>query len=91
MKNLSRLSDKEKARVLARRAYAKQRRMKNPEKVEKNQRDFFLRYAENQNIELPEDEEKALVLARRAYAKQRRMKNPEKVSQKSTPETNSDA
>ena len=80
MKNLSRMSDEEKARVLARRAYAKQ-----------NQKNFYLRHAENQNIELPEDEEKALVLACRAYAKQRRMKNPEKVSQKSTPETNSDA
>lgn len=43
------------------------------------------------NLSRMSDEEKALVLARRAYAKQRRMKNPEKVSQKSTPETNSDA
>lgn len=46
MKDLSLLSEKERAVLLARREYCRAWRKANPEKVAKHQADFYLRQAE---------------------------------------------
>ena len=46
MKDLSTLSEIERAIILARRAYKRKWREQNPEKVAKHQADFYLRQAE---------------------------------------------
>lgn len=50
MKDLSTLSEIERAVILARRAYKRKWREQNPDKVAKHQADFYLRQAEKARL-----------------------------------------